>query len=175
MADMDIAIDYLEEAVAVAPDSPWPPIEFPARLALGHAYRLKGQAYLLGAQPELGQAWFTKSLAEFDLAQAAFTEAKQQQYLAWTHLGRAATYQLQAYTSLSGIPPDADASTMTQKYQAAATLFQQADEECQHCLDEGKDVADLVYQKKVLRCGCEYLQGLAQTAGVELQKLMEEQ
>ena len=174
MAEIDLAIEYLEEAVAVAPDSPWPPIEFPARLALGHAYRLKGQAYLLGAQPELGQPWFTKSLAEFDLAQVAFAATEQQQYLAWTHLGRAATYQLQGYTSLVGIQPDDEPTTVTQKYEAAATLFQQADEECQHCLDEGKDVADLVYQKKVLRCGCEYLQGLAQAAGVELQKLMEE-
>lgn len=174
MREIDLAIGYLEEAVAVAPDSPWPPIEFPARLALGHAYRLKGQAYLLGAEPELGQAWFTKSLVEFDLAQEAFAESKQQQYLAWTHLGRAATYQLQAYTTLVGIQPDDEPTTVTQKHEAAATLFLQADEECQNCLDEGKDVADLVYQKKVLRCGCEYLQGLAQAAGVELQKLMEE-
>jgi tetratricopeptide (TPR) repeat protein len=175
VADIDLSIDYLQQAVAIAPTSPWPPIEFPARLALGHAYRLKGQAYLLGAQHELGQAWFVKSLEEFDLAQQAFDEAEQQQYLSWTHLGKAATYQLQAYSSLVDVRAEDDEATVTQKQQAAATLFQQADEECQRCLDEGKDVADLVYQRKVLRCGCEYLQGIAQAAHAEVQKLMEEQ
>jgi tetratricopeptide (TPR) repeat protein len=175
MRDIDLGIDYLHQAVEIAPTSPWPPIEFPARLALGHAYRLKGQAYLLGAQHEMGQAWFTKSLEEFGLAQQAFTQAKQQQYLSWTHLGKAATYQLQAYTSLVDVAADDDKATVTRKQQQAATLFQQADEECQRCLDEGKDVADLVYQKKVLRCGCEYLQELAQAAHVEVLKLIEEQ
>ena len=175
MSEIDLAISFLEDAVAIAPNSPWPPIEFPARLALGHAYRLKGQAYLLGAQHELGGAWFTKSLQEFDLAEEAFASAQQQQYLAWTHLGRAATYQLQAYSSLVDIQAGDDSATVARKRQAAADLFAQADAECQTCLDVGKNVADLVYQKKVLRCGCEVLQGMAQAAHGELLKLMEEQ
>jgi tetratricopeptide (TPR) repeat protein len=172
MQEIDRSIAFLEQAVQIAPDSPWPPIEFPARLALGHAYRLKGQAYLLGSRHELGHAWFVKSLAEFDLAQQAFAEGSQQQYLAWTHLGRAATYQLQAYSSLVDVSAEDDAATVAAKQETAATLFQQAADECRHCLEEGKDVGDLVYQRKVLRCGCEYLQELAQRAQAELQTVM---
>jgi tetratricopeptide (TPR) repeat protein len=181
MAEIDRSIAYLEQAVAIAPDSPWPPIEFPARLALGHAYRLKGQAYLLAAQHELGMAWFNKSLGEFDLAQAAFEADGQQQYLAWTHLGRGATYQLQGYAALAGVSAGDNATNAANraaalaKQQQAATLFQQAEEECAACLDAGSAVADLVYRRKVLRCGCEYLQALAQAAQAELQELMEDQ
>jgi tetratricopeptide (TPR) repeat protein len=173
--EIDLSISLLEQAVAIAPTSPWPPIEFPARLALGHAYRLKGQSYLLGGQHELAQPWFAKSLAQFDLAEQAFTASQQQQYLAWTHLGRAATYQLQAYTSLVEIQPSDDKATTTRKQQEAVTLFQKAADECQRCLEDGKDVADLVYQKKVMRCGCQYLQELALNAHAEAQKLIEEQ
>jgi tetratricopeptide (TPR) repeat protein len=175
MREIDSAIAFYEQAVAIAPDSPWPPIEFPARLALGQAYRLKGQAYLLGARHELGNAWFVKSLEQFDLAGAAFAKEGQQQYLAWSHLGRAATYQLQAYSALVDIGTEEDVATARPKQEQAATLFRQAEEECARCLEEGREVADLVYQKKVLRCGCEYVQGLAQAAQAELQKLMEEQ
>lgn len=175
MQEIDQSIDYLHQAVEIAPASPWPPIEFPARLALGHAYRLKGQAYLLGGQHELSPPWFERALQEFALAEDAFRQAEQQQYLSWTHLGKAATYQLQAYTSLASAGPDVDATTTASHYRQAASLFRQAEEECQRCLDEGKNVADLVYQRKVLRCGCEYLQGLAQTASTELEKLNVEQ
>lgn len=175
MAEIDRSIAYLEQAIRIAPDSPWPPIEFPARLALGHAYRLKGQAYLLAAQHELGMAWFNKALGEFDLAQAAFEAEGQQQYLAWTHLGRGATRQLQAYAALAGVSANDDAATVLAKEQQAAALFQQAEQECARCLEEGSAVADLVYRRKVLRCGCEYLQALAQAAQTELQRLMEDQ
>jgi tetratricopeptide (TPR) repeat protein len=173
--EIDLAIGYLERAVSIAPDSPWPPIEFPARLALGHAYRLKGQAYLLGAQPDLAGAWFTKSRVEFDVAQAAFDEAEQQQYRAWTHLGRGATLQLQGYTALVSLTPESDATTVTAQRQLAADLFARAEDECVRCLEIGRGVADLVYQKKVLECGCEYLQGLAQATHAEVQRLLEEQ
>lgn len=183
MDDIDQSLTYLQEAVEIAPDSPWPPIEYPARLALGNAYRLKGQAYLLDGKAELATPWFEKAQGEFALTERAFTAAKQQQYLAWTHLGKAATYLLQAYTSLDGALPDEaandesvnDEAVTNTKREQAAQYFEQAAEECQQCLDEGKDVADLVYQKKVLRCGCAYFQERAQEAHRVVQKLIEEQ
>jgi tetratricopeptide (TPR) repeat protein len=176
--EVDRSIAYLQEALAIAPDSPWPPIESTAHLILGNAYRLKGQSLLLDAElsdgGEQSQAWFTQALAEFSAAESAFTTAKQQQYLSWTHLGKGATYLLQAYAALSGVDNQEKVIAAT-SYQAAAALFQQADEECQRCLDEGKTVADLVYQRKVLRCGCELLQERAQLAHAEVLKLLEEQ
>jgi hypothetical protein len=175
MREIDSAIAFFEQGIQIAPDAPWPPIEFPIRLALGQAYRLKGQAYLLGAQPALANAWFVKSLEQFEITETAFAEDDQKQYLAWTHLGRAATYQLQGYTTFAQISPQDDEATVRRKQQETATLFQQASEECEQCLEVGRDVADLVYQRKVLRCGCEYVQKLAQAAHAEVQKLIEEQ
>jgi tetratricopeptide (TPR) repeat protein len=175
MQNVDSAIDYLQQAVAIAPNSPWPPVEYPARLALGQAYRLKGQAYLFAGERELAIPWFDRSLQEFEIVEQAFTEPKQPEYLAWTHLGKAGTYYYQAHTNLADFQVASDQPTKTSKWEQAVILFKQVSEECQRCLDEGKDIADTAYQKLVLQCGCEYLQKIAQDTQMKMEKLTEEQ
>jgi tetratricopeptide (TPR) repeat protein len=175
MADIDRAIDYSEQAVRLAPNSPWPPIEYPARLQLGHAYRLKGQAYLLAADHELALPWFDKALQEFQPAARAFAARDDQQYLAWTHLGIGTTYQLQAYGRVATVMLADDAATRAAKYRDAAGLFGAAAQEYQQCIDQGAEVADLVWRKKVLDCGCVYYQKLAQDAQAQVEQLIQEQ
>jgi tetratricopeptide (TPR) repeat protein len=175
MQNIDSAVANLEQAVAIARSSSSPSSEFPARLALGHAYRLKGQAYLLARESELAAPWFDKSLQEFQIVEQAFTESKQSQYLAWTYLGKAVTYYYQAFINLADFQLANDQAIKTSKREQAVTLFKEVSEECQRCLDEGKAVADVEYQKLVLQCGCEYLQRLAQDTQMETEKLTEEQ
>ena len=175
LQDMDNAVMYLERAVAIAQNSPLPSSEFPARLALGHAYRLKGREYSWAGQQELATSWFNKSLQEFEIAEQAFSESKQPQFLAWTHLGRAANYYDQADANWYDLQFASDRAIKTGKREQAILLFNQVSEECQRCLDIGKDVEDPEYQKVVLHCGCEYLQERAQNMQIELEKLTEEQ
>jgi len=175
MADIDRAIDQLLQAVSLAPYSPWPPIEALARLQLGHTYRLKGQAYLLAAEHEQSLPWFDKALQEFQIAGDAFEQRGDRQYLAWTHLGIGATFQLQAYARLASVTLGDDAASKSAKYQDSADLFGDAGREYQSCIDEGAEVGDLVWLKKVLDCGCVYYQKIAQDAQAQVQQLIQEQ
>ena len=162
---IDQSIESLEQAVDIAPMSPWPPIESVARLVLGNAYRLKGQAHLLGGRLAEAEPWYSLALQEFDRAEQGFIERDQQQYLAWTHLSRGATYYLQAFNHL---PTDSQATDLRQ----GIDLFQQAAAEYQSCVDLGQEVFDLVFREKVLECGCEYYLSQAQVAQSQVEEYL---
>jgi tetratricopeptide (TPR) repeat protein len=173
MGDIDHSIDLLSQAVDIAPQSPWTPIEYSARLQLGHTYRLKGQAYLLASEHELAGPWFEDALVEFRKAAVGFAARGDKQYLAWTHLGIGATYQLQAFDRLADVTLGDDTPTKNAKYRNVATLFADASSEYQYCINEGAEVGDLVWRKKVLKCGCMYYQKSAQDGKAQVEKLIQ--
>jgi tetratricopeptide (TPR) repeat protein len=173
MKDIDASIDLLSQAEEIARHSPWTPIEYSAQLQLGHTYRLKGQAYLLASEHEMASPWFEDALVEFRKAAVGFAARGDKQYLAWTHLGIGATYQLQAFDRLADVTLGDDTPSRNAKYRNVATLFADAGSEYQYCINEGAEVGDLVWRKKVLKCGCMYYQKRAQDGKAQVEKLIQ--
>ena len=175
--DIDLAISKLDEALQMADRPPKQPIAAVGHLSLGNAYRLKGQSYLL-AQPrdlEAAEAGFNAALPEFQTALQAFSENHQERYMAWTHLGIAATHLLQAFVPLQQIAPGEDPATANPKKQASVRLFQLAADEAQQCIKLSKDVGDLAYRQKVLDCGCIYYEQRAGELAAQVQKTIKEE
>jgi tetratricopeptide (TPR) repeat protein len=175
--DIELAISKLGEALQMADRPPKQPIAAVGHLSLGNAYRLKGQSYLL-AQPrdlEAAEAGFNSALPEFQTALQSFTENHQERYMAWTHLGIAATHLLQAFVPLQQITPGEDPATANPKKQASVRLFQLAAAEAQQCIKLSKDVGDLAYRQKVLDCGCVYYAQHAGELAAQVQKTIKEE
>lgn len=169
------AILSVTQAISIAPTSPWPPIESVAHLVQGNNYRLKGQIHLIGNEGDAAAPWFTDALAEFEEAADAFSEGEQQQYAAWTHLGIGATYYLQALAHVTEVSSGEIAQTTAQEHalQQSVNLFDQAAAEFQTCIDIGSDVFDLVFQIKVLDCGCTYYLSEVQKAKTQVEQYLE--
>lgn len=171
----DRAIASVEEAIDIAPSSPWPPIESVAHLVQGHNYRLKGQIYLVAGDVDAAAPWFTDALTEFERAAEGFAARDQQQYAAWTHLGVGATYYLQALSHVVPVSTGAitDAGAQEDELAQSIDLFAQAAGEFQRCIDIGSEVFDLVFQAKVLDCGCTFYLSEVQKAQTQVETYLE--
>lgn len=162
LADINQAIAYYEQAIAIAPDGIWPPIEYVGRLLLGLAYRLKGQAYAFAADWPAAEEWLANAGETLSSTLEPLEAEGLLQYTALAHLGQGI-----AYHSLSGIrfAQEATAGATAGGAEAGAQgvqFIQQAIAEYDACIDvAGRASTDLVFQKNVLECGCEYYRGVA--------------
>jgi tetratricopeptide (TPR) repeat protein len=169
MADIDRAVDYLRQAVEIAPDSLWPPIEYISRLSLGFTYRLKGQLYLFAKNYEAAEPWFVAALEQFQMLRQVFDKMEQHQFLAWAYSGLGATRQMQAYLLFGQVDPT-DSNALAAVKQAGAELFTSAAEHYEQCMETGNKVADLVFKREVVECGCAYYHKIVQEQQASLQQ-----
>lgn len=162
LADINQAILYYEQAIAKAPDGVWPPIANVARLSLGLAYRLKGQAYAFVPDWPAAEEWLVKAGQTLASTVAPLEAEGLRQYVALAHLGQGV-----AYHSLSGIRfaqerPPGSATPDAEVGAQGVQLLQQAVKEYDACIDvAAQGPTDLVFQKDILDCGCKYYRGVA--------------
>ena len=158
VSDAQQSVAYLEQAVRLAPDSFWPPIEPYVRMNLGLAYRVLGLARIFEEQYDPAREALASAAGQLTTAAAAFPVEESPQYFAWTQMGLGLTYRLQAH--LSSV--DEFFATEAGKSDEAAAaksrtiaLLGDAVNAYQACVDQKKATLGYpVFQKKVLECSC---------------------
>lgn len=158
-ADAAEAVRLLEEAVALAPDSPWPPIERQARLNLGLAYRLLGQTELNAQRFDAADTQLNLAVGEFDHALESFSQETQPQYYGWTLAGLGTAQLTQGalrYTQSIVAANNGAEDERIMRNQEAVDLLTQAIASYGACTDlRSRTAGNPTFQKRVLDCSCQ--------------------
>lgn len=154
-----ISIDYLEQAVELAPESDTPALENQARMNLGLAYRLLGQSLITAGQYAEAERALEQAVTQFDLALQHFSPEKQPQYVGWTRVGLGVTRRLQAairaVEEVNALNAG-DTGAAEQKHGEAINFLQQAIESYDICLAQREATrGNPVFQQRILTCACE--------------------
>ncbi|MFT7586860.1 MAG: tetratricopeptide (TPR) repeat protein [Cellvibrionaceae bacterium] len=146
-ADMAQAQDHFEQAITLAPNSPYPGIVGVGFLMLGQNERLIAQTHLFAGEVVESREMMTSSLSQFDLAQQQFAGTNEFVFRGMAYDGAGGTYTLQAQADLQA------------GNQAAADIaWQNALGQYEMCLAEEASMPpalfDLMAKFNVFNCGC---------------------
>ncbi len=144
---MSQAQKHIEEAIRVAPNSPYPATAGLAHMMMGQNDRLIAQTRLFAGDLDQARTLLDSSLYQFQLAQQAFTGSNEFVYRGMAHDGTGGTWTLVAQTELQ------------RGNQAAATdAWNASIQSYEMCLAEEANMPtelfDLMAKVNVFNCGC---------------------
>ncbi len=158
LADLTLAAQYDEQALKLAPTSPWPALANQARMALGIVHQTQGQAYIFANQMDAANQMLAQSRAELGQVLGPFTEAQRFDYLAWASFSLALANRLQAHINLveeNVALNNKDKQQGQDKHAQAITSLTQALGYYQQCLDQRPRIeAKPFIVTHLLDCGC---------------------
>ena len=177
ITDIETGLAYLDQAVAQAPDTLTPPLKQMAQMTRAIGRNLRGQAAIFAGDMTTAAQSVSAAQEDFDAVVEPFEEAGQPRYVAWTHLGNGAAHILEGHLNVSAAvnaENAGDAEVAANERSAAVEAFEQAGAHFDACIaTEGdKIVADQLFQKFILACGCKPYREQAQaTLDEQLQLL----
>ncbi|MEM7532043.1 MAG: hypothetical protein AAF639_07705 [Chloroflexota bacterium] len=144
MANTETAIDYLQQALALAPDWYWPPYQYRVQLDLGIGYFARGYWGLLTGDVETVTTNLALAEQTFDEALVGFPPEEQPVFYARVQERLAAVDRIRAHVSLQ----------QENKLETIDWLEQSIDHN-QACIDLREQTAGSIYfQKRILTCSC---------------------
>jgi hypothetical protein len=173
-ADVRRAVVLLEQATALAPTSPWPPVENFARMNLALAYRLLGQVEIFSGNLSAAEATLAQAADAFNQTLQDFDPATQPQYVGWSHAGLGVTRLLQAHihnvAHINALNAQ-ESATAADALSRAELLVEESIDALESCLAlESSTMGSPTFQKQILNCACRpYLQQ-AQTMLTDLKE-----
>ncbi len=172
--DAHRAVELLEQATALAPTSPWPPVENFARMNLALAYRLLGQVEIFAGNMAAADTALALAVNGFDQTLQAFDAKTQPQYAGWSQAGLGVTRLLQAHirnvARVNALNAQ-DAPAAAAAREDAVTLVEESIGALEACIaQEPNTMGSPTFQQQVLHCACRpYLQQ-AQTTLADLEE-----
>ncbi len=161
------AIALIEKAIALAPTSPWPPVESVARLALGLARRVQGQIALFRGEIDNADKAYGTAAAALQPLVDEFTTQNAPDYVGWTqaalgviYLNQSDVAENQRVTALNADDASMAADRLQQRIehlQAASTAF----DACLAQADQAQNRAE--FQRYVVECACLPLKEIVDT------------
>ncbi|MFK7802656.1 MAG: tetratricopeptide repeat protein [Anaerolineae bacterium] len=147
MTDMALAQSHFEQAISLAPNSPYPGVAGVGFMMLGQNERLIAQTHLFAGEAAEAREKIASSLNQFSLAQQQFVGTNEFVFRGMAFDGAGGTYMLQAQADLQA----GDQA-------AADTAWNNALGQFEMCLAEEANMPpalfDLMAKVNVFNCGC---------------------
>ncbi|HSO43928.1 MAG TPA: hypothetical protein VLQ47_00205, partial [Rhodoferax sp.] len=173
-ADAHRAVALLEQATALAPDSPWPPVQNFARMNLALAHRLLGQVEIFAGDLPAADRALAQAVTEFEQTLTSFDDKTQPQFVGWSQAGLGVTRLLQAHirnvARVNALNAQDSSAAIVARDDAVA-LVEESIGALEACIaQEPKTMGSPTFQQQILNCACRpYLQQ-AQTTLVDLKE-----
>ena len=164
--DLAQSISFQQEALALAQTdaSPSPRAAGLSQLALGLAYTLQGQTALQAGDAPGALPWLSQADEQLTGAWAAFAGDEVPQFQGWTNAARGANELVRAQQLYATVRTPDGSINDPAAVQEIDEHLQQSIAEFSACVDAGALVADPVFQREVVDCGCAVYLDLAQSA-----------
>jgi tetratricopeptide (TPR) repeat protein len=177
IVDIETGLAYLDQAVDQAPETLTPPLKQMAQMTRAIGRNLRGQAAIFAGDMAEARRSVSAAQEDFDAIVDPFAQAEQPRYVAWTHLGNGAAHLLEGHLHVSAAVDAANAGNAeiaeSERAEAVEAL-EQAGAHFDACIATEGDtiVADQLFQKFILGCGCEpYREQAQMTLDEQLQLL----
>ncbi len=178
ITDIETGLAYLGQAVLQAPETLTSPLKQMAQMTRAIGRNLRGQAAIFAGDMATAQQSVSAAQEDFDAVVEPFEKAEQPRYVAWTHLGNGAAHLLEGHLNVSAAvnaENAGDTEVAATERAAAVEALEQAGAHFEACIaaEGDKIVADQLFQKFILACGCEPYREQAQATLDEQLQLLE--
>ena len=173
-ADARRAVALLEQATALAPTSPWPPVQNFARMNLALAHRLLGQVEIFAGNMPAADAALALAVIGFEQTLQAFDAKTQPQFVGWSQAGLGVTRLLQAHirnVARVNALNTQDAPAAAAARDDAVTLVEKSIGALEACIaQEPNTMGSPTFQQQILNCACRPYLHQAETTLVDLKE-----